>query len=168
MKIFNWTEYAKNYEEGVFSHNNLGWMLKVDGALNLDMEKLALTPRITYYHEEKGFEAIGNYTAGIVLGNAVGAFSMAEDEFDNAVDFRVLNAGIDFGFKALEKVTFSFDYVIAKANNHWVGNEFDLTAKYQHNDYVTFTLGGGLMTNVAEDVADGDVYGAQLGMLIKF
>lgn len=159
-------EYAKNYEQGVFSHNNIGWMLKADAALNLDLEKVALTPRVTYYHEEKGFEAFGNYTAGILLGNAVGAFSMAEDEFDNPVDFRVFNAGIDFGMKCLEKVTFSFDYINAKADNHWVGNEYDLTAKYQHNDYVAFTLGGGIMTNIPE--VSGDVYGAQLGMLIKF
>ena len=152
-------EYAKNYENGVFSHNNVGWMLKADAALNLDMEKVALTPRITYYHSEKDFFALGNYTAGVVIGNEVGAFSLAGD-------WKVLNAGIDFGVKAWEKVTFAFDYLNAKADNEWIGNEFDLTAKYQHNDYVTFTLGGGIVTNIPD--YSGDVYGAQLGMLIKF
>ena len=153
-------EGAKNYDNGVFSHNNKGWMIKVDGALNLDMEKVALTPRITYYHSEKEFFAMGNYTAGIVLANEAGAFSLTGE------DWRVFNAGIDLGIKALEKVTFSFDYVNAKANNHWVGNEYDLTAKYQHNDYVTFTLGGGIVANIPD--YSGDIYGAQLGMLIKF
>ncbi|MBR4509037.1 MAG: hypothetical protein IKP23_06205 [Elusimicrobiaceae bacterium] len=160
-------EGAKNYENGVFSHNNVGWMLKADAALNLDMEKVALTPRITYYHSEKEFFAAGNYTAGLLLGNAAGAFSI------NGEDWKVLNAGIDFGVKALEKVTFAFDYVNAKVNNEWLGNEFDLTAKYQHNDYVTFTLGGGILTNAAENNStiplDGsDIYVGQLGMLIKF
>jgi hypothetical protein len=153
-------EYAKNYDNGVFSHNNEGWMLKVDAALNLDMEKVALTPRITYYHEEKEFFAMGNYAAGILLANQVGAFSMGDE------DWKVFNAGIDFGFKALEKVTFAFDYLNAKIDNSWVGNEYDLTVKYQHNDYVTFTLGGGLVANIPD--YSGDIYGAQLGMLIKF
>ena len=153
-------EYAKNYEDGVFSHNNRGWMLKADAALNLDLEKVALTPRITYYHSEKDFFAMGNYTAGIVLGNEAGAFSVTGD------DWRVFNAGIDFGVKALEKVTFAFDYLNAKRDNSWIGNEFDLTAKYQHNDYVTFTLGGGIVTNIPD--YSGDIYAGQLGMLIKF
>ena len=51
-------------------------------------------------------------------------------------------------------------------DNHWFGNEFDLVAKYQHNDYVNFTLGGGIATNT--DNPDGDIYGVQVGMLIKF
>lgn len=156
-------EYAKNYENGVFSHNNVGWMLKADAALNLDMEKVALTPRITYYHSEKDFFAMGNYTAGLILGNQAGAFSLG---MMGSTNWKVLNAGVDFGVKALEKVTFSFDYLNAKMDNSWVGNEFDLTAKYQHNDYVTFTLGGGVVTNIPD--YSGDIYAAQLGMLIKF
>jgi hypothetical protein len=157
-------EYAKNYLGHVFGHNNEGWMLKVDGALNLDMEKVALTPRITYYHSEKDFGAFGNYTAGILLGNQYGAFDNVL--FGNGNNWKVLNAGVDFGVKALEKVTFAFDYVNAKMDNSWVGNEFDLTAKYHHNDYVTFTLGGAIATNLMADM--DDIYGAQLGMLIKF
>jgi hypothetical protein len=151
-------EYAKNYIGHVFGHNNEGWMLKADAAMNLDMEKIALTPRITYYHEEKDFIENGNYTPGIILGNM-------KVNVPFAFDYRILNAGIDFGFKALEKVTFSFDYLNAKIENHWLGNEYDLTAKYQHNDYVTFTLGGGVIANMTETP---DAYAAQIGMLIKF
>lgn len=154
-------EYAKNYKNGVFSHNNEGWMLKADAALNLDMDALALTPRVTYYHEEKGFIALGNYSAGIIVANMVGPFG-----FENSEDYRVFNAGMDFTFKAMDKVTFAFDYLNLKQDNHWRGNEFDLTAKYQHNDYVSFTLGGGLATNT--DNPDGDIYGVQVGMLVKF
>ena len=152
--------YAKNYDNGVFSHNNEGWMLKVDASMNLDMEKLALTPRLSYYHTEKEYYVDdANYTAGIILANEVGDFSYSGD------DWRVFNAGIDFGFKALEKVTFAFDYLNAKVDNEWFGNEFDLVAKYQHNDYVSFNLGGALVTNVPDE---SDSYAVQVGMAIKF
>jgi len=159
-------EYAKNYLGHVFGHNNEGWMLKADAAMNFDMEKLALTPRITYYHEEKGFEDNGNYYPGIIIGNMKAVMENDDELFGDSLDYRIFNAGIDFGFKALEKVTFSFDYLNVKLNNHWMGNEYDLTAKYQHNDYVSFTLGGGIFANIPD--YSGDVYAAQLGMLIKF
>ena len=159
-------EYAKNYLGHVFGHNNEGWMLKADAALNLDTEAVALTPRLTYYHSEKGFVAFGNYNPGIILGNVKGAMFGFNPDILDTVDWRIFNAGIDFGMKSLEKVTFSFDYLNAKLDNSWVGNEFDLTAKYHHNDYVTFTLGGAMATNLMADM--DDIYGVQLGMLIKF
>ena len=152
-------EYAKNYTNGVFSYNNIGWMLKADAALNLDMEKIALTPRLSYYISEKEFFAAGNYAPGIALGNFVGPLSMTGE------DWRVFNAGLDFGVKAWEKVTFAFDYLNAEIDRDWVGNEFDLKATYQHNDYVSFTLGGGVVTNIPDT---DDLYVGQLGMLIKF
>ena len=152
-------EYAKNYLGHVFGHNNEGWMLKADGAINLDTEAMALTPRLSYYIAEKGFTALGNYAPGILLGNTNGPL-------DNGLDFRVFNAGIDFGFKSLEKVTFAFDYLNAEIDRDWLANEFDLKAIYQHNDYVSFTLGGAIATNIAG--YSGDIYAGQLGMLIKF
>lgn len=152
-------EYAKNYLGHVFGHNNEGWMLKVDGALNIDMEKVALTPRITYYHTEKNFISLGNYTIGILFANeAVLPLSMI------GANLQIVNAGIDFNVKAWEKVTFAFDYFNVRADNEWAGNEWDLTAKYQLNDYVGFTLGGALVSNTDTE----DVYGGQLGMLVKF
>jgi hypothetical protein len=153
-------EYAKNYENGVFSYNNAGWMLKADAALNLDAEAISLTPRLSYYISEKDFFAAGNYAPGIAFGNLVGPLSMTGE------DWRVFNAGIDFGFKSLEKVTFAFDYLNAEEDRDWLGNEFDLKAIYQHNDYVSFTLGGGVVTNITGD--EDDFYVGQLGMLIKF
>lgn len=157
-------EYAKNYKGHVFGHNNEGWMLKADAAMNLDMEAIALTPRVAYYHAEKDFVATGNYAPGIILGNVNGPL-------DDGLNWRVLNAGIDFGFKALEKVTFAFDYLAAEQDRHWVANEFDLKAIYQHNDYVSFTLGGAIATKFGANspiVYDKDLYAGQLGMLIKF
>ena len=53
----------------------------------------------------------------------------------------------------------------AKVDNEWFGNEFDLVAKYQHNDYVSFNLGGALVTNVPDE---SDAYAVQVGMAIKF
>lgn len=153
-------EYAKNYLGHVFGHNNEGWMLKADGAINLDTEAMALTPRLSYYISEKGFFAPGNYAPGIVFGNFVGPLSWTGE------DWRVFNAGIDFGFKSLEKVTFAFDYLNAEVDRDWLANEFDLKAIYQHNDYVSFTLGGAITTNIAG--YSGDIYAGQLGMLIKF
>ena len=153
-------EYAKNYDNGVFSHNNRGWMLKADAAMNLDVEAMALTPRITYFHTEKGFQARGNYHPGLVLTYGI-ANSMVPGN-----DFRILNPGLDFSFKALEKVTFAFDYMAVKTDNNWYGNEFDLVATYQHNDYVSFNLGGGVATHIANDVKD--IYVGQMGMTIKF
>lgn len=157
-------EYAKNYKGHVFGHNNEGWMLKADGAINLDMEGMALTPRLSYYIAEKDFVATGNYAPGIVLGNVNGPL-------DNGLNWRVFNAGIDFAFKSLEKVTFAFDYFAAEQDRNWVANEFDLKATYQHNDYVAFTLGGALATNNGVNSTftfDKDLYVGQFGMLIKF
>lgn len=159
-------EYAKNYKGQVFGHNNEGWMLKADAALNLDLEKMALTPRITYYHTEKLFEENGNYNPGIVFGNLKAVSDFDGDNLPELHDYRIFNAGIDFGVKAWERVTFSFDYLNAKIDNQWFGNEFDLTATYQHNDYVSFNLGGAIVTNIANDVKD--IYAGQLGMTIKF
>lgn len=158
-------EYAKNYENGVFSHNNVGWMLKADAALNIDTEVLALTPRITYLHTEKEFYAPGGYTAGIIFTNHFIGATWPVIKF--------LNAGIDFNFKSLEKFTFSFDYVNAnekEAPFGYLGNEYDLLVKYQHNDYVAFTLGGGILTNNSGTLFydSGDICAAQMGMLIKF
>lgn len=153
-------EYAKNYIGHVFGHNNEGWMLKADAALNLDAEAISLTPRLSYYISEKEFFAVGNYAPGIFLGNMNGPLSMTGG------DWRVFNAGIDFGFKSLEKVTFAFDYLNAEIDRDWVGNEFDLKAIYQHNDYVSFTLGGAVVTNIPN--YSGDIYAGQMGMLIKF
>ena len=137
-------------------------MLKADAAMNLDTEAMALTPRVAYYHAEKDFVASGNYAPGIILGNVNGPL-------DDGTNWRVLNAGLDFSVKAWEKVTFSFDYLSAEENRDWVANEFDLKATYQHNDYVAFTLGGAVATNLGTVYpVDKDVYAGQLGMLIKF
>lgn len=156
-------EYAKNYLGHVFGHNNEGWMLKADAAMNVDMDEIAVTPRLAYYHEEKGFEENGNYYPGILVGNR----KAINDQLlvPVVIDYKIFNAGIDFSFKSLEKVTFSFDYLNVKTNNQWLGNEYDLTAKYQHNDYVTFAIGGGILANMTNTP---DAYAGQLGMLIKF
>lgn len=157
-------EYAKNYTGHIFGHNNEGWMLKADAAMNLDTEAMALTPRVAYFHAEKDFISTGNYAPGIFLGNVNGPL-------DDGLNWRVLNAGLDFSVKAWEKVTFSFDYLSAEQDRNWVANEFDLKATYQHNDYVAFTLGGALASNFGINNPygnDKDVYAGQLGMLIKF
>ena len=152
-------EYAKNYIGHVFGHNNEGWMLKADAAMTVDMEAMALTPRITYLHEEKDFIANGNYNPGII-------FTYVYEGTTGGDNLRILNPGLDFAFKALEKVTFAFDYMAIKADNHWNSNEFDLVATYQHNDYVSFHLGGAIATHLENDVKD--VYAGQMGMTIKF
>lgn len=163
-------EMAKNYADQVFGKNNEGWLLKADAKVNYSLAALDFAPRIGYTHEEKGFGSYGNYMPGLIFSNRTGQLFQGEDAL------RVLNAGVDFKFAALDKVSFAFDYFAIKFGNagrshaDWLGNEFDLMAKYAVNEYVELHAGVGYMTNVKQGFAyqKNDPYSGQLGMIVRF
>lgn len=164
-------EGAKNYNgPDYFHYNELGWMVKLDAAMDLSLEKMDITPRVSYVHAERDFQAMGNYRPGILFGGTTNMFVAGGD--NNA---RILNAGIDFNFGSLEKFSFALDYYMIEAgdnsNPEWVGNEFNLMAKYNLNDYVEFHAGVAYMMNQSDTIfgADSDEpYGGQLGMIVRF
>ena len=165
-------EFAKNYEDQVFGYNDRGWLLKADVKVNYALSSLDFAPRIGYTHTEKGFGSYGNYLPGLIFSNTVGQMYRGEDAL------RILNAGMDFKFAALDKFSFALDYFamsytqLSGRNSHaqWLGNEFDLMAKYALNEYVELHAGVGYMTNVGQGFAyqNDDPYTGQLGMIIKF
>ena len=107
---------------------------------------------------------------GLIFSNRTGQLFQGEDAL------RVLNAGVDVKFAALDKVSFAFDYFAIKlgesGSSHadWLGNEFDLMAKYAVNEYVELHAGVGYMTNVKQGFAyqKNDPYSGQLGMIVRF
>ena len=163
-------EMAKNYDDQVFGKNNEGWMLKADAKVNYALATLDFAPRIGYTHTEKSFGAYGNYMPGLIFSNRTGQLFTNEDAL------RVLNAGVDFKFAALDKVSFALDYFAIKfgtagrSHADWLGNEFDLMAKYAVNEYVELHAGVGYMTNVKQGFAyqNDDPYSGQLGMIVRF
>lgn len=163
-------EFAKNYEDQVFGQNNRGWLLKADAKVNYTLPMLDFAPRIGYTHTEKTFESMGNYMPGLIFSNRTGQLYAGEDAL------RVLNAGVDFKFAALDKVSFALDYFAIKVGDanrshaDWLGNEFNLLAKYAVNEYVELHAGAGYMTNANPNFTykNEDPYTGQLGMIVKF
>ena len=165
-------EYAKNYGGDELFFYNKGWMLKVDASMGFKLDAADVTPRITYVHTEQNFWSQGNYAPGIVFGG----------DRSNLLDgrpVRVLNIGVDFKFAALEKFSFALDYIAYNrssmyysAHAGWVGNEFDLMAKYAVNEYVELHGGAAYLTSLNDSSyygwADGKAWAGQLGMIVKF
>ena len=155
-------EYARNYEGGYFEYND-GWMVKADASMGVKMDNMDLTPRIGYVHSEQGFFSYGNYAPGIYFGGAT------NNVFANG-NARIMNVGVDFKFASLSKFNFALDYYCYKngpaAVSNWLGNEFNLMAKYGLNEYVELHTGLAYVTSLrgAEDTA----YAAQMGMIVKF
>jgi hypothetical protein len=162
-------EYARNYDgQDLFQHND-GWMVKADAAMNFAFEKADLTPRVSYVHSEQNFYAEGNFAPTIIYNGLRGVSVNTLSANIPPENLRMINAGVDFAFGALDRFAFAFDYYAISDgqtdNPSWVGNEFDLWAKYAVNDYVELHAGLAYMTNT--DYED-DPYAGQLGMIVKF
>ncbi len=160
-------EYARNFEGErlVKEHHNTGYMVKVDGSVDLE----AVTARAAFLYSNGNFFAFGNYMPGLIVGH-----KMAGEIFDYTDDgVRMFNVGFDF--KPYEKWTVSLDgYSFqSRFGRHSATLEADLTAKYAHNEYVELFAGVGYAKYGNEGDFNKAAYGqdntkGQLGMLIKF
>ena len=165
-------EYARNFggDRLVKEHNNTGDMVKVDAALDVK----EITVRGTFYYATENFFAMGNYTPGLLVGHWLGG-AMEDYTATNAAGVAMFNLGFDM--KPADKWTVSLDgYSFQDKNFHHTATyEADLTAKYDHNEYVQLFAGVGY-AHYAKHFADfskealgfGDNVKGQLGMLIKF
>ena len=167
-------EYARNFGGHKFLHEgkDTGYMVKVDGAVNIEAVKV----RGTFLYENENFWAFGNYTPGLLIGHVFGG-----DMNDYSVEgVRMFNLGFDVN--PFEKWTFSLDgYGFQdRFGRHSATWEGDLTAKYQHNEYVQLFAGVGYAKYGTDEPANApagvtykdhfnkDNYKAQVGMLINF
>lgn len=160
-------EYARNFagERLVKEHHDNGYMLKVDGAVNLE----AVTGRAAFLYSNGDFFAFGNYRPGLLVGDLKHG-----DIFGYTADgVRMFNVGFDF--KPYEKWTVSLDgYSFqGRFGHHSATLEADLTAKYAHNEYVELFAGVGYAKYGTEGDFNKATYGkdntkGQIGMLIKF
>lgn len=163
-------EYARNFggKRLIKEHKDTGYMVKADLAADMD----ALTARGAFVYAKQGFDAVGNYTPGLLVGHLYGG-----DIWDySAEGLRLFNLGFDM--KAAEKWVFSLDgYTFQARTGHATTYEADLTAKYNHNEYVQLFAGVGYAKYTKNEKYDaqsrefmgaGDNFKGQLGMLIKF
>ena len=151
-------EYARNFggDRLVKEHHDTGYLVKADAALNLE----AVTPRFAFVYTN-GFLGLGNYTPGLLVGDA-------HDVLTYADGLRLFNVGVDYATGkwtfALDGFSFQDRYAHASATL-----EADLTAKYAHNEYVELFAGAGYAKYAdAHGAAKEDNIKGQLGMLIKF
>ncbi len=168
-------EYARNYggHRLIKEHNPTGHMFKADIATDIK----AVTARGTFLYANDSFDAFGDYTPGLLVGHMLGG-SIWNYSADGV---RMFNLGFDV--KPFEKWTMSVDGFAFQGSrgHHSATWEADLTAKYDHNEYVQLFAGIGYakygtesrngvvtsdFTKAAMERAD-NVKG-QLGMLIKF
>ena len=167
-------EYARNFGGHKFltEGKDTGYMVKVDGAVNVEAFKV----RGAFLYENENFWAFGNYTPGLLIGHVF----LGDTNLYSTEGVRMFNAGVDYNLN--EKWTFaldgySFQDRFGRKSATW---EADLTAKYQHNEYVQLFAGLGYAkygTNEPAEAPAGvtykdyfnkDNYKAQLGMLINF
>jgi hypothetical protein len=166
-------EYARNFagHRLIKEHKDTGYMVKADVAA--DIEKV--TARGTFLYAKQNFFALGNYTPGLLVGHKLGGNGIWEYTDENGV--RMFNVGLDF--KPFEKWVFSLDgYTFQARTGHATTYEADLTAKYNHNEYVQLFAGFGYAkytknekytANFSKDERETpDNFKGQIGMLIKF
>ena len=165
-------EYARNFggDRLIKEHKNTGHMVKVDAATDVK----AVTVRGTFYYANGNFEALGNYTPGLLVGHRKGGRIY---EYTDGRGVALFNVGFDY--KPAEKWTLSLDGYSFQNHRmkHAATLEADLTAKYAHNNYVELFAGVGYAkytgsdpdaTEFHTDNVGPDNVKAQLGMLIKF
>ena len=165
-------EYARNFggDRLVKEHKNTGHMVKVDAATDVK----AVTVRGTFYYANGKFEALGNYTPGLLVGHRLGGSIY---DYTDGKGVALFNVGMDF--KPADKWTVSLDGYSFQNHRmkHAATLEADLTAKYAHNEYVELFAGLGYAKYTASDPDATDFHTstvgpdnvkAQLGMLIKF
>lgn len=171
MEAFRFAaEYARNFGGSrlIKEHKGTGDMVKVDAAMDID----AITARGTFLYARENFWAFGNYTPGLLVGHSLGGAI-----FDYTANHGVRMFNLGFDMKPADKWTFSLDgYAFQGREGHHAATwEADLTAKYDHNEYVQLFAGAGYAKygNDAtsafnkENMGKDNVKG-QLGMLIKF
>jgi len=160
-------EYARNHAGSrlIKEHKRAGYMLKVDGAVKATD---ALTVRGTFHYETLDSLNFGNYTPGLLIGHYLRE-RLNEYSSDG---LRLFNIGVDY--KPAERWTVSLDgYSFQdRFGRHSATYETDVTAKYDHNEYVQLFAGLGY-AKYSQSEENYWFYGkenfkGQLGMLIKF
>ena len=167
-------EYARNFggHRLIKEHKDTGYMVKADLAADID----AVTARGAFVYAKQGFDAMGNYTPGLLVGHLYGGDIW---EYSDQ-GLRLFNVGFDF--KPFEKWTFALDgYTFQARTGHATTYEADLTAKYNHNEYVQLFAGVGyakytknekyhntVVTTSRDTMRASDNFKGQIGMLIKF
>ena len=144
-------------------------MVKADLAADIK----AVTARGTFLYAKQGFWAMGNYTPGLLIGHYIGGDGIW-DYSDEGI--RMFNLGLDF--KPFEKWVFALDgYTFQARTGHATTYEADLTAKYNHNEYVQLFAGVGYAKYTKNEKYGAlsrdwfetpDNFKGQIGMLIKF
>ncbi len=156
-------EYARAHDGNRLikeSHDN-AYMVKVDGALNLD----AFTPRAAFIYQKDAVSEFGAYAPGLVYGKTV----YGTDPYEALAEARIFNIGVDY---AWNKWTFSVDgYAFQdRTAQHEATLEADLNVNYQHNDNVGLFAGIGYAKLGGYDgefnQPDATVY--QAGVNVKF
>ncbi len=155
-------EYARGHQgdrlikEG---HDN-PYFIKVDAALNLD----AFTPRAMFYYQKEDPSLLSDFRPGLIYGKT---FLILPSE--NLYESRVFNVGVDYTWHkwTLSLDGFSFQDRTAQVSSTW---EADLTATYQHNEYVTLFAGLAYASKgeLAQALEQEDATLYQVGMNVKF
>ena len=164
-------EYARNFagHRLIKEGHDTGYMVKAD--LAADIEKV--TARGTFLYAKQGFWAMGNYTPGLLIGHVLGGDGIWDYSNEGV---RMFNVGVDF--KPFEKWVFALDgYTFQARTGHATTYEADLTAKYNHNEYVQLFAGLGYAKYTKNEkygasshdaMQAPDNFKGQVGMLIKF
>ncbi len=167
-------EYARNFagHRLIKEHKETGYMVRVDGNVKATD---ALNVRGLFHYETPDFFAFGNFTPGLLVGH------LLKEQLDEyGVGIRLFNLGVDY--KPADQWTVSFDaYSFQnRSGRHAATYEFDVTAKYDYNDYVQLFAGLGYVKySQSEDyeftgrIVDTNSLKkentkAQIGMLVRF
>ena len=171
-------EYARDMAGNrVFKeHKDTGYMVKADVATDIK----AVTLRGTFLYSKNFVNTYGNYVPGLLMQMFFTRNSRTQEgvyDYDYYEGTRLFNLGVDY--KPADKWTVSLDaYSFQnRFGRHTATYEFDLTAKYDHNEYVQLFAGLGYAKyGPAESYYAGnydDMFGpdntkAQIGMLVRF
>ena len=156
-------EYARAHDGNRLikeSHDN-AYMVKVDGALNLD----AFTPRAAFFYQKGTVSQYGAYAPGLVYSKT----RFGDMLYQGLEESRIFNVGVDY---AWDKWTFSLDGFAFqdRTAQHEATLEADLTANYQHNENVGLFAGIGYAKLGGDygdfNQPDATVY--QAGVNVKF
>ncbi len=156
-------EYARAHDGNRLikeSHDN-AYMVKVDGALNLD----AFTPRAAFFYQKGTVSHYGAYAPGLVYSKT----RFGDMLYQGLEESRIFNVGVDY---AWDKWTFSLDGFAFqdRTAQHEATLEADLTANYQHNENVGLFAGIGYAKLGGDygdfNQPDATVY--QAGVNVKF
>ena len=165
-------EYARNFggHRLIKEHKDTGYMVRVDGNVKATD---ALNVRGLFHYETKAFFAFGNFTPGLLVGH------LLKEQLDEYGDgLRMFNLGVDY--KPADQWTVSLDgYSFQnRFGSHSATFEFDVTAKYDYNEYVQLFAGLGYVKySKSEDYYNDYEFDeleksentkAQIGMLVRF